>query len=204
MAPVPPKTVAAKARSEKRGSFMKGKSARKRMAEGTKKKNIKKEEMADGAQPDAEEPPSKSKLRRLKRQKKDDEGNAVADGGTPAVSASDDKAAFKQRNALEYLTTWRMRATHPWRFNKKFQSWWLVNATENVVSKDDFALFCEYAETIAGASRERLLADAKQAIVDAVTALEADETDKDAKRRKIRSTRIAKLMQSPVTSESRT
>ena len=64
----------------------------------------------------------------------------------------------------------------PRRFSKNLQNWWLAHWGSTAdASKGDFALFLEYAATIKGAARDRLLADARAAAAAEVPEVERDE-----------------------------
>ena len=82
-----------------------------------------------------------------------EEAAAAAEAKKAAAAAAAEAAREKKRGAaLAYLQAWRMRETAPWRFSKTLQQWWLASwGSPAAVAKADFAVFVDYAPTIAGA-----------------------------------------------------
>ena len=124
---------------------------------------------------------------------------AAAEAKKAKAAAEAERAAeAKQRKrvlALEYLQTWST-VRSAWRFNKKLQQWWVEHWGSTVdVSKADFATFVDYAESISGAVRGRLLADAKvAAAVEAVEDTE-DPAVKAVQKKRIRAKKLVKALE---------
>jgi len=89
----------------------------------------------------------------------------------------------------------------PRRFSKNLQNWWLAHWGSTAdASKGDFALFLEYAATIKGAARDRLLADARAAVAAEVPEVERDDEDpatKALRKRRIRAKKVARALEAP-------
>mmetsp|Transcript_23238 Transcript_23238/g.71797 ORF Transcript_23238/g.71797 Transcript_23238/m.71797 type:complete len:170 (+) Transcript_23238:331-840(+) len=143
-------------------------------------------------------PPQPKRPKRPKKIVKDEATDA--DAAAAAANALEERklaaAEAKEKKktaAIEYMSGWARRDQAPWRFNKTLQGWWCANWGSTVeVAKGDFATFLEYAPTIAGAARTRLLEHAREAAAEEVEA--ADEEDAATKQRRKQGIRARKLV----------
>lgn len=101
------------------------------------------------------------------------------------VTASADAIVAKRATCLEYLSKWNtqhvtqpgdedsdlVKDVVPWKFSKPLQNWLVKHALDRTeVSKEMFKLATPYLESVRGATRDRLLEDAREVA-------EADETE---------------------------
>lgn len=105
------------------------------------------------------------------------------------AAAAEAARAKKSAAALAYVRGWAARGTAPWRFNKTLQQWWLDSwGDAATVSKGDFAIFIDYAATIAGGARARLAAEA-------ATAAAHEGEDSIIKKKRIRAKKLARALE---------
>ncbi|KAG5185927.1 hypothetical protein JKP88DRAFT_268179, partial [Tribonema minus] len=100
------------------------------------------------------------------------------DGASEAKHTAQARALREMSEAKQYLRAWKQKEdgqNSGWKFNKKVQVWLIRHMYDSArVDKKDFKLLAAYLDGMQGAARQRLAAEARDAIEKCAPLLDDD------------------------------